>query len=265
MKHFLEDHNISVKDDTEAFGFSIAAGSKITCTSKQGNFNGLKMRIPPPEFEALMFFSAFEAAARSEVIKKMVKVNKSAFDSMLEVESSDDNHKNFFAACQNSMAAVAFSISAIESWVNKSIELYGLKDGQPSELILQRPGKSDRKVLTSKVASDLAIPLRAKLFQLVPQVFSVQPLKAHSTLRSNVNDLIDERNIVMHMQSKLSLEDQGFDRVSYAVKLFKTNSFLAPELVLKYVKFIYSKSEIPIASWVNVAGDEIEAIKKGLK
>ena len=121
MKHFLEDNNIFVKDDTEAFGFSIAAGSKVTLTSKQGNFNGLKMRIPPPEFEALMFFSAFEAAARAEVIKKMVKVNNSDFDSMLEVESSDDNHKNFFAVCQNSMAAVTFSISAIESWVNKSI------------------------------------------------------------------------------------------------------------------------------------------------
>ena len=265
MEHFLEDNNISVKDDTEAFGFSFAAGSKITCISKQGDYNGLKMRIPPPEFEALMFFSAFEAAARAEVIKKMVKVTKSVSDSMLEVESNDDNHKNFFAACQNSMAAVAFSISAIESWANKSIEVYGLKDGNPTELILQRPGQSDRKVLTSKVSSDLAIPLRAKLFQLVPQVFNVQPLKSHSTLRSNVNDLIDERNIVMHMQSKLSLEDQELDRVSYAVKLFKTNSFLAPELVLKYVKFIYSKSEIPTAPWVNVADAEIEAIKKGLK
>ena len=131
--------------------------------------------------------------------------------------------------------------------------------------LLEECKKTDRKVLTSKVASDLGIPLRAKLFQLVPQVFDVQPLKAHSTLRSNVNNLIDERNIVMHMQSKLSLEDQDLDRVSYAVKLFKTNSFLAPELVLKYVKYIYSKSEIPIAPWVNVAGTEIEAIKKGLK
>ncbi|WP_032096114.1 MULTISPECIES: hypothetical protein [unclassified Alteromonas] len=265
MKHFLEDNNISVRCDTEAFGFSIAAGSKVTFTSKQGSFNGLKMRIPPPEFEALMFFSAFEAAASAEFIKKTVNVNKSEFDSMLEVESSDDNHRNFFAVCQNSMAAVTFSISAIESWVNKSIEVYGLNNGNPTELILRRPRKSDRKVLTSKVASDLAIPLRAKLFQLLPQVFKVQPLKGHSTLRSDISHLIDERNIVMHMQSKLSLEDQDLDRASYAIKLFKTNSFRAPELVLKYVKFIYSKSEIPIAPWVNIADAEIVAIKKGLK
>ncbi len=265
MEYFLEDNNISVKEDTEAFGFSISAGSKVTCVSKQGDFNGLKMRVPPPEFEALMLFSAFDSAARAEVIKKMVKVNKSSFDSMLEVEGSEANHKNFFSACQNSMASVAFSISALESWVNKSIEVYGLKDGVPTELTLERPGKPDRKVLTSKVASDLRISIRVKLFQLVPQVFNVAPLKLHSTLRSNVSDLIDERNIVMHMQSKLSLENKELDRVSYAVKLFKASSFNAPDLVLKYVNYIYSKSDIQTASWVKVAESEIETIKKGLK
>tara|TARA_Y100001934_G_C12182827_1_gene692456 strand:- start:729 stop:1037 length:309 start_codon:yes stop_codon:yes gene_type:complete len=98
-----------------------------------------------------------------------------------------------------------------------------------------------------------------------PDGYKVQPLKDHSTLRSDVSHLIDERNIVMHMQSKLSLEDQDLDRPSYAIKLFKTNSFRAPELVLKYVKFIYSASEIPIPPWVNIAGAEIVAIKKGLK
>jgi hypothetical protein len=265
MEYFLEDNNISVAEDTEVFGFSIAAGSKVICTSKQGDFNGFKMRIPPPEFESLMLFSAFEASARAETIKKMVSVQTSQFDSMLEVEDSELNRKNFFSACQNAMASVAFTISAVESWVNKSIEIYGLKDGNPIELILERPNKPDRKVLSSKVASDLRIPLRAKLFQLIPQVFGVAPLKAHSTLRSSINDLINERNVIMHMQSKLSLEDRELDRVSYAIKLFKTDSFKAPELILKYLNFIYSKSDISTAQWVSVAADENKTMRKGLK
>jgi hypothetical protein len=76
-----------------------------------------------------------------------------------------------------------FSISAIESWANKSIEVHGLIQGQPSVLILKRPDKPDREIKSNSVGSDLGIPIRPKLFQLVPQVFSVEPLKKHSTLR----------------------------------------------------------------------------------
>jgi hypothetical protein len=63
------------------------------------------MRIPPPEFEALLFFSAFESAANAQVLKKSVKVSKSDADSLSEVGICEDNRSTFFSVCQNAMAA----------------------------------------------------------------------------------------------------------------------------------------------------------------
>lgn len=262
MEYLLEDNNITIAEDTDIFGISVDAGTKVIVVSKQGEFNGIKMRVPPPEFEALMFFNALESAAKAEVLKKMVCISKSSFDSLFEVSESESDRNNFFAACQNAMASVAFSISAIESWANKSIEILGQKDGKPTELTLQRPGKPEKKVLTNKIASDIGISIRVKLFQLVPQVFSIEPLKEHSTLRKQLINLIDERNIVMHMQSKVTVSNQDMDRVSYAIKLFKINSFNAPELILKYLDYIYSKSLIDKTEWISVAHKKLLNLKR---
>jgi hypothetical protein len=70
---------------------------------------------PPPEFEALMFFNALEAAANAELLKKHIKVSRSDFDKMAQIDHDTENMNKFFNMCQQSMAAVAFSISAIES------------------------------------------------------------------------------------------------------------------------------------------------------
>lgn len=265
MEHLTEDNNLRVKDDCDLFSLPLKAGHKIIVISKQGNFNGLKMRVPPPEFEALMFFTALESAAKAEVFKKMVVVETSSFDHMLEVETSDENRNKFFLACQNSMAAVAFSVSAIESWANKCIEIYGMNDGAPRELIIKRKGQPDKNVLANEVASDLGINLRVKLFQLIPQIFSIEPLKEHSKIRDNVSRLVEERNIVMHMQSKLSISNSEFDRVSYAIKLFKVSSFFAPEVVLQYLGYVYEKSTIESALWIDVATKELNKLKKRSK
>lgn len=262
MEHLTEDNNLRVKDDCDLFGTPLKAGHKMLIVSKQGSYNGLKMRVPPPEFEALMFFSALDSAAKAEVLKKMVVVGKSAFDNMPEVEISDANKNNFFLTCQNSMAAVVFSVGAIESWANKSIELHGVIEGVPKELVVRRKNKPETTILANLVASNPNINLRIKLFQLIPQIFSIEPLKEHSSIRDNVSCLVEERNAVMHMQSKLNISESEFDRVSYAIKLFKVNSFLAPETVLQYLSYVYSKSKIEPVLWFEVAKKELNNLKK---
>lgn len=266
MSHLVEDNNLSVKEDSILPNGQIAkAGAKITVVSSKGTYNGFNMRVPPPEFEALMFFNALEAAANAELLKKHIKVSRSDFDKMAQIDHDTENMIKFFNMCQQSMAAVAFSISAIESWVNKSFVLHGQRDGKPIELIMSRPNKSDRLISADRVASDLGIPIRPKIFQLAPQIFKVTPLKEHSSLKQSIGDLVDERNIVMHMQAKLSLNNIESDRISYAVKLFKVNAFKAPENVLNYLNYIYDKSEINAPSWLEVANKELKSQRKRYK
>lgn len=266
MEHLIEDNNISItRDAVLPSGDFVKAGTKITTLSSQGEFNGFKMRVPPPEFEALMFFNALEAATNAESLKMSIKVVKSDFDGMSEIEISSSNRDLFFKMCQLAMAAVTFSISSIESWVNKSFVLYGEIDRKPVQLRLARPHKPDRLVFGDEIAADLGIPIRPKVFQLAPQIFNVPPLKEHSTLKKEVGALIDERNIVMHMQAKLSIDRAELDRVSYAVKLFKVNAFHGPEKVLNYLNYIYEKSSITAPAWLAVANKELKAQRKKLK
>lgn len=265
MDHFFEDRNIKLSEDTELDGKIVKAGTKLTFVSRQGEFSGFKMRVPPPEFEALIFFSALESAAKTELLKKMIRVTKSQFDGLEEIDGSEANRSNFYSMCQNGMSSVAFSISAIESWANNAIAIHGLKNGKPTELRLSRPNKSDRIVLSDSIASDSSIPIRPKLFQLVPQVFSTVPLKEHSTLKKQLGEVVEERNIVMHMQNKLSISDQQVERVNYAVKLFRTNAFFAPETVLKYISYIYKNSNIEEAPWVSIAKKDLKIFKRHTK
>ncbi|MDF2156164.1 hypothetical protein [Vibrio sp. CAU 1672] len=266
MEHLLEDKNIFVTHDTVLPDGQLAkAGRKITVISSQGEYNGYKMRVPPPEFEALMFFNALEAAFKAELRKKEITAQHCESDGMFEIDISEENRQKFFEMCQQAMAAITFSISAIESWVNKSFILHGKANGKPMPLKLERPKKDARYVFTDKIASDQAIPIRPKLFQLAPQVFNVPPLKEHSSLRKAVSELVDERNIVMHMQSKLSISSLDFDRVSYAVKLYKVSAFHGPEQVLKYLNYVYEKSSLPAPAWLSFASDRLKAYRKQLK
>lgn len=223
------------------------------------------MRVPPPEFEALMFFNSLEAAIKAETLKKNIKVHKSSLDKMPEIDTSDENMKMFFAMCQQAMAAITFSISAIESWINKSLVLYGTDDGKVLQLRLERPNKPDKIVAADKVSSDISIPIRPKIFQLAPQIFDVQPLKQHSSLRKSLADVVDERNIIMHMQSNLSISNIELDRVSYAVKLYKVSALNGPEQVLKYLNYIYQSTAIPSPSWLDAANSEFKIARKKLK
>ncbi len=263
--HFVEDRNFKVAEDTVLDGNTIDAGTKLTIVLGQGKYSGFKMRVPPPEFEALLFFSALESAAKAETLKKMIKVVKSDFDGLPQVDLDDQNKSTFYSMCQNGMASVAFSVSAIESWANNSIAIHGVKNGQPTELTLKRPNKSDRKIMSNLVASDPFIPIRPKLFQLVPQIFLCPQLKEHSTLRERVGNIVDERNIVMHMQNTLNISDEEVERVNYAVQLFKVNCFSAPEAILNYVSYVYEHSNIDEAPWVTVAKKDLEKFKKKLK
>ena len=264
-KYFIEDKNIRVSEDTIVGDTHVEAGTKITLLSRQGEYSGYKMRVPPPEFEALLLFHALDSAAKAETLKKMVVTENAPYDGMLQIELSDNNISNFHNMCQYGMAAAAFAVSAIESWVNNSLVIHGVKKGKPMELTLKRPSKPDKIVLSDSIASDLSIPLRPKLFQLIPQVYSCQPLKEHSTLRKRIGHIIDERNIVMHMQNSLSLSNQVSERLNYSVKLFKTNSFSAPETIIKYIQYVYDNSPIEEASWVSEAEKELKLIKSKLK
>jgi len=266
MKKFIEETNAFVTEDTILFtGQKVEAGARITIVSSQGTYNGMNMRIPPPDFEALMLFSAIESARKAEELKKDIIISQSDFDGMDQIETNNINHSNFFTMCQHVMTAVAFSISAIESWANKSFITHGVKSGEPIKLTMKRPNKPDKIIFSNKISSDSNIPIRPKLFQLIPQVFNANPLKEHSTLKQSVISLVEERNVVMHMQSIVVIDNDEFERISYAIKLLKVSSFNAPETVLKYITYIYDKSKINEPAWVSLAKKELQISKRKVK
>ena len=63
----------------------------------------------------------------------------------------------------------------------------------------------------------------------------------------------------------MSISNSEFDRVSYAIKLFKVSSFFAPEVVLQYLGYVYEKSTIESALWIDVATKELNKLKKRSK
>ncbi|MBN8704208.1 MAG: hypothetical protein J0M08_14200 [Bacteroidetes bacterium] len=254
MKHFLEHNNITVSHDTLLpNGLIIKKGSKVNTISSQGDFNGFRMRVPPAEFEALMLFNAIDSAQQAQLLKNEIKIIQSTFDGMKEIETSEDNMSIFFNMCQHAMAATTFSISALESWANRSFLLHGRIGNEYMKLNIQRPNKPEREVSADAIALDQQIPIRVKIFQLIPQIFNVIPLKTHSKLRNSISELVDERNIVMHMQAKLKISDNELDRISYSIKLLKTDATKSPINVLKYLNYVYKQSKINPPSWLEIA------------
>jgi len=67
------------------------------------------------------------------------------------------------------------------------------------------------------------------------------------------------------MQQKLSLSDKEIERVSYAIKLYKTKAFKAPETVLTYMNYIYERSKIEEPTWGIEARKELRSLMKRLK
>jgi hypothetical protein len=265
MKPPIEDPNIKLTEDTDVFGTLHEKGAKITIVSKQGEFNGRRVRVPPPEFEALMLQTAVSSASKAADCKKSIRYSESIIDSILALDIDDENHLKFFEFCKCSMSSIAFSVSAAESWANKSIASLGEKNNEPMKLILERPGKSDREVLSNSVASDRSVLLVPKLFQLVPQVFGVEKLRESSTLKKNIKELIDDRNIVMHMQQKLTIEKIERERTSFAVKLFSSDPFKPSEGVLKYMNYIYDHSSADAPEWLTDLWGELNRSKRKAK
>ncbi len=265
MKPPIEDPNISVTQDSEVFGDLVGKGTKITIVSKQGEFNGQKIRIPPPEFEALMLQTAISSALNAVMIKKEIQCSKSKFDSVLSLDVNDENHFKFFEFCKHSMSSIAFSISSAESWSNKSIALLGQTENGPMKLIFKRPNKPEREVLSDSVASDRFIPFVSKIFQFVPQVFHVDELKESSTLRKDIKNLVEDRNVIMHMQQKLTLNNIESERASFAVKLFSVNPFRAPDAILKYMDYVYSHSGTNAPEWLEDLRLELKKSKRRIK
>lgn len=266
MDKLVEDEFLKVKDDF-IFGDQIApAGSKIQIVSKQGQFNGLTLRIPPPEFEGLLLNTAIDSAAKAFLMQKEIPTIKSDFDGIKEVELTSDAKRQFFQYCQQVMISSAFSVSAIESWANKTIQLLGRgKNLQPIKLEFENLKGKKSYFNSDQIASQRSITLVPKLFQLVPQVLNSKTLKPHSTLRKKLVTIIEDRNAVMHMQQDLNIDEQLIKRSDFAVKMFVTNPFDSVSTILKIINFFYENSDNEQPDWLAYNEQELTKIQRKYK
>lgn len=67
------------------------------------------------------------------------------------------------------------------------------------------------------------------------------------------------------MQQKITLSNSEFERISYAVKLYKKSAFKAPEIALNYMNYIYNKSNIEEALWVTEARKKLKSLIRCIK
>jgi hypothetical protein len=266
MDKLVEDQFIKIEKDI-LYGDQIApAGSKFQIVSKKGQFNGFEMFIPPPEFEGLLLNSAIDSAAKAFLMKKEITLIESTIEGLKEVDATSEAKRQFFQYCQQAMISSAFSISAIESWANKTIQLLG-RDSALKPIKLEFKNLKDKIFYYSsdEIASQRGITLVPKLFQLVPQVLNSKSLKPHSTLRQKLISVIDDRNAVMHMQQDLNIDEQIIKRSDFAVKMFVVNPFEAVTTTLKVIKYFYDNSNHEQPDWLTYNEQELTKIQRKYK
>lgn len=266
MDKLVEDQFLKTEKDF-TYGDQIApAGSKIQIVSKKGEFNGYQMFIPPPEFEGLLLNSAIDSATKAFLLKKEIPLTTSSIDNLKEVEISSEAKRQFFQFCQQAMISSAFSISAIESWANKTIQLLGKdNDLKPLKLKFENLKGKESFINSDEIASQRHITLVPKLFQLIPQVLNSKTLKPHSTLRQKLITVIEDRNAVMHMQQDLNIEEQLLKRSDFAVKMFIVNPFEAVTTTLKVIKYFYETSNHGQPDWLSYNEQELTKIQRKYK
>lgn len=259
MDRFIRDRNITVVEDTIVFGHQIKKGSKITIVSTAGEYNGFKMRVPPPEFEALFFDHALSAALVARNLKKQISIITSDFDGMPAIENTDKNYLTFFEFSQNFMASIAFTLSALESWVNNTIQSHVDEKNQPVKIEIEVEQKGKKRTiseLNTLIPNNRDFSISRKIFRVIPKILNVKELSEHNKLRKELNDLVEERNIIMHMQD----DAQQRNKINFAVSMYKRDDFYPIDLVLQYWnKMYYGTESMPM--WISDMIKRRDALK----
>ena len=230
--NYLEDSGIRVKGDSVIGGQEAKDGAKITSLSTYDDYQGSQAMTPPISFEALMLKRSLTEALLGENIKKELVWSTNPLNNLKQLEVSSTN--KFMDMCQHGMAAIIFSAVSLEAWANHSIELLGRNQGKSSKV------KYKEKEYSTDGEAQRRIPIKDKLFNTLPQVFSVKSPTGDRT-KKPVEILVEQRNICIHMKSKIKEGDVQYDRKTYGYKLYKDTLINYPKAAATLMSYYYDK------------------------
>lgn len=241
MDSFIQNRNVKTTKDADLFGRKVSKGASVRVISSVGDYNGFKMRVPPPEFEALFLDHALSASILASELKSKIRCSKSTEDGMYEIEIDSENYLKFFEFSQNFMASIAFSISALESWANNTIQSYVTDDYKPVLMEIEVEENRNKKILkefSNLIPSNRKFSIQRKVFRVIPIILNCGELSEHNKVRKEISTLIEDRNTIMHMQDNINERT----KINFAVSMFKRDNFYPVDLVVRYFNLLYKNA-----------------------
>ncbi|MFO1368295.1 MAG: hypothetical protein U1F46_04800 [Marinagarivorans sp.] len=242
MENLKEYNGEKVKGDQDIFGVLFKDGAEIRIKSV-ADFEGFKCRIWAPEFQGILLDSAIRDAKEAEILRKSLVYKNSEFDGVRELEDSIDNTKNSYRVMQLAMSCMSSSINSVEAWINKIIQ-----SEIACTLVFHRLNGSKVEWGANRIEEDLSTG--EKIFNVIPAIFGINPIQPHVTSRQRFNQLISERNAIVHLKNTPKIGDHKSKRANLALKLLRRNSLLVPKNTISMIRLLHEKSGRDIPAWL---------------
>lgn len=240
---YLKEHNGErVRGDQDIFGQEIPDGSEIFVKTAS-EFEGFKCRIWAPEFHSLLLDSAISQAKDAEKSRKTLSFIKSSFDGMPELEENGENTNASFSVMQQSILAIYACVSAVESWANKTIH-----KEITSQLTYVRPEGGEVSWGANRIEKDAS--LIEKVFYVLPATYGKEHIKAHVTSRKRFEEIVSDRNTVIHLKNSPKINGKKTRRRDLSLKLLRRNALLIPKNTLSVLKLFHDTVDLEYPLWL---------------
>lgn len=259
MEHLKEYLGAKVKGDHELFGNDVHDGDEIRIKTL-AYFEGYECRIWAPEYHSLLLDTAISHAEIGEKIRKSLKFIKGPIDGKNELSEEDDNTANSFAVIQNAMLSTYCCISSSESWINKSIY-----ECIKNELSFVRNNKEQNSVTWGAKRIEKDCSLTEKLFVVFPALYGKQGIKPHVTARSRFEELISDRNTVMHIKNSPKISGSNQKRIDLSLKLLRRNLIFAPKNTTAMIKMLHDHCGLELPLWLIGNAGKCESTERVIK
>lgn len=259
MEHLKEYLGGKVKGDHDLFGNKVHDGDEIRIKTL-ANFEGYECRIWAPEYHSLLLDTAIDHAEAGEKLRKSLEFIKGPIDGKYELSEEGSNTANSFAVIQNAVLSTYCCISSSESWINKTIY-----ECVENELSFVRNTKERNPVTWGAKRIEKDCGLAEKLFVVFPALYGKEGIKPHVTTRSRFEELISDRNTVMHIKNSPKISGSSQKRIDLSLKLLRRNLIFVPKNTIAMIKMLHDHCGIELPLWLIGNIGKCEKSEKAIK
>ena len=246
MQNLKEMSGEKISGDQYIHGSFVKDGTDIHIKSI-ATFEGFECRLWSPEFHGIMLDSAIYHAKESECLRRKLKYIVGEVDGVKELAETESNTENSFRVIQHSINCVVMSIACLEAWANRII-----KNELKGSLKFDRTVKDSLKTVewgAARIEKDA--DLLEKLFVVIPLIYGIPAFKEHVTARVRIKELINDRNVLVHMKGNPKINGHVETRRALSLKLLRRDPLLIVKNIIAPIKIIYEKSNKEQPLWLS--------------